>query len=152
MKKLILIFFFFIYLQSSAQSEFTFDELLDIEVASSSDFETKVLNKGYQFNSVDNLYFYVNSNEEVTLLTNRFASGNYYGFVYTTYSKAEYLKIKNRMIEMKFKFLKTVTIDKTDNEGLLFNANNIYITLYTVTKNFIPIYNISVQLNLLDVK
>ena len=143
-------FFFFVYFQCSAQSEFNFDELLDIETASSSNFETIALNKGYQYDSTSDSYFCFISNQQLLQLTKRFVSGDFYGLIYSTYSKENYLKIKNRMIEMNFAFSKNVPMNKT--EGLLFISNNIYITLYTETTNLIPRYNIAVQLNLLDVK
>lgn len=156
MKKIVLLFLFFVYYQSNSQSnyqsEFTFDELLNITVASSSDFETIALNKGYQYDSFTDTYFYYVSNQQLIQLTKRIFTGDFFGIIYSTYSKENYLKIKNQMIERKFVFSKTVKISNTDLEGLLFNASNIYVTLYTKTTNLIPRYYISVMANLQDIK
>lgn len=149
MKKFILFFLFFISFNSNAQCEFNLDELLSLMVSNSSDYETKILTKGYEYDSETDTYF-CDLYKNPFGLTKRFQSGKFYGFLYTTYSKENYLDIKKRIVEMKFTFSEKIPIRNT--EGLLYIANNIRVTLFTETIELKPNYNILIQVDLLDTK
>lgn len=149
MKKFILFILFCASFNSNAQCEFNLDELLSLMVSNSSDYETKILTKGYEYDSETDIYFCALYKEPFGL-TKRFHSGKFYGFLYTTYSKENYLEIKKRIVEMKFTFSEKIPIRNT--EGLLFIANNIHITLFTETIELKPNYNILIQVDLLDTK
>jgi hypothetical protein len=147
MKNIILSLFLLIFNNSIAQCDFTLDELLNLMVANASEYETIALTKGYRFDSEKNLYYCIKSIEDFAF-TKRSVLGEYIGFLYLTSSTENYLDIKKRLIEMKFKFSEKVSVDKT--EGLLFIANNIYITLFTKTDNYVPNYIIMIQVDVPD--
>lgn len=149
MKKFILFILFFSSFNSNAQCGFDLDELLSLMVSNSSDYETKILTKGYEYDSETDIYFCDLYNNPFGL-TKRFQSGQFYGFLYTTYSKENYLDIKKRIVEMKFTFSEKIPVRNTD--GLLYKANNIRITLFTETIELKPNYNILIQVDLLDTK
>jgi hypothetical protein len=149
MKKFILFILFISSFNSNAQCGFNLDELLSLMVSNSSDYETKILTKGYEYDSETDIYFCDIYNNPFGL-TKRFQSGQYYGFLYTTYSKENYLDIKKRIVEMKFTFSEKIPVRNTD--GLLYKANNIRITLFTETIELKPNYNILIQVDLLDTK
>lgn len=147
MKRLILFLLFFISFNSKAQCEFNFDELLNLLVSNSSEYDTKLVSKGYVFDSLTDIYF-CDVYKKPFCLSKRFQEGNFYGFLYTTYSKENYLDIKNRVKEMKFKFSEKFASQNT--EGVIYKANDIYITLFIETFEPIPNYNILIQEYSLD--
>jgi hypothetical protein len=144
MKKILFLFFLLISFSSNAQCDFTLDEFLNLMVSNSSEYETKILKKGYDYDSTRETYF-CDIRKQPFRITKRFQLENFYGFHYSTFRN---LDIKKRIVEMKFTFSKEVPIQNT--KGLLYIANNIHITLFTQTINLIPNYNILIQMNLLE--
>ncbi|GEM_PF-6935574 len=147
MKKIIFSIFLLISFNSNAQCEFNLDELLKLMVSNSSDYETIILTKGYDYDSESDTYF-CDLYKKPFGLSKRFIAGKFYGFLYSTYSKENYLDIKKRIVEMNFTFSEKTPIRNT--EGLLYIANNIHVTLFTETIELIPNYNILIQVDLLD--
>lgn len=145
-KKFFLILFFTTYF-SYSQCELSLDNLLELLTVNSSEYETKVLVKNYDYDSESDAFFCL-SNNNTFGISKRFKSGKYYGFLYFNDSKDSYLGIKKALIEMNFQFLKKTKI--AGFEAYVYKANNIYVSLYTETVNQKPNYNILVQIDLLE--
>ena len=146
MKKILFLFLILISFNSNAQCDFNLDDLLNLMVSNSSEYETKILTKGYEYDSKSDTYF-CDLSKKPFRITKRFQLDKFYGFHYSTYSKENYLDIKKRIVDMKFTFSKEVPIRNT--KGLLYIANNIHITLFTETIDLVPNYNILIQIDLL---
>lgn len=155
MRKLIFSIFILISFNLNAQCNFSFDELMDLIVSNSSEYETKILTKGYDYDSKKKVYFCFQNNDLFSI-TNRFQLDRFYGIQYSTFSKENYLEIKKRIDEMKFSFSGEVEVPTKNIKGLLYISNNIRITLFTETMDrkpiLTPIYNILLQIDLLDTK
>lgn len=149
MKKIILLFMLFVFNNSNAQCGFNLDELLNLTVANTSDYETIILTKGYEFNSKTDNYF-CGLYKDSFGISKRFQSGKFYGFLYITYSKENYLDIKKRMIDMHFKFKETTKI--SDTEAMVYETKNFHITLFTKTIDYTPNYNVLIEIDLLSLK
>ena len=145
MKKLLFSIFILISINSNAQCDFKLDELIDLVVSNSSEYETKILTKGYDYDSKRDAYFCGTQNGYFRV-SKRFKLDEvdkFWALVYLTPSKENYLEIKKRIVDMKFTFKGEMPLE--NSFGLIYKLNNINLILSAENIDSTPIYHILVQ-------
>lgn len=133
-----------------AQCELGFNDILSSLLLSSTEFDTFVINKGFNFNSDLKKYACTSENDTYYFsnIIEQSLDGNKLTVTYSTHSKETYLLNKSQIEKTDLKFMGNNMIKNMN--VFSYKHNNLDATLATETYDDEIIYYVSIQIQLTE--